>query len=190
MRVRVICIDNEQRSAKIVPHQYDIDSEVERYFDETSVSGKDRPLFVVIAGGVAAGKTTLRKEKYSTGYVLVDAAEIFLNLSRGESFDTPEPFAEEMEHIGQRVADRAIAERRHIVTEIIGAEPGLTAELLDAMKSAGYAVNLVGVTCDIETAEKRNQSRSFNNISAYHAESYQQRWLIDSAIRYAKEKQS
>lgn len=40
-------------------------------------------------GGVAAGKTTFRKHRFSTGYVLVDAAEIFLNLSRGEYFPFP-----------------------------------------------------------------------------------------------------
>jgi hypothetical protein len=34
------------------------------------------PKFVVLAGGVGSGKSTVRREKYSEGYVLIDAGEL------------------------------------------------------------------------------------------------------------------
>jgi hypothetical protein len=43
-------------------------------------------------GGPAAGKTTIRKQKYSGGYVLIDVADIFLSLNRGDFLPLPEAF--------------------------------------------------------------------------------------------------
>lgn len=101
--------------------EVDVPAEVDRHFDDSSRSNDDEPIAVVISGGIAAGKTTLRKQKYATGYVLVDAVDIFLSLSRGECFDFPEAFQQPMDLIGRLVAQRAVAERRNIVTEIVGA---------------------------------------------------------------------
>ena len=71
-------------------------------------------------GGVATGKTTLRKQQYSSGYVLIDAGEIFLSLSRGEFLPFPGPLELAMEAVGRGVTVRALSERHNIVTEIIG----------------------------------------------------------------------
>jgi hypothetical protein len=75
------------------------------------VDGK--PVAVVLMGRVAAGKTTMRKQRFSTGYVLVDAADIFLSLSRGEVLPFPAPLQEPVGLIGRLVAKRALSERRN-----------------------------------------------------------------------------
>ena len=159
----------------------DLNAETDRYFDSGSLPMKGESCLVLIMGGCATGKTTLCRQKYSAGFVLVDAADIFISLSRGGYYEFPRAFEEPMDLIGRLVASRAISERRNIVTEIIGGDYEATSELIDAMISIDYKVELVAVTCEIEEATRRNISRGDDNISSYFAEPYQRRWLIEAA---------
>ena len=118
-------------------YSIDLNAEIDRLFDDSSLPGADQPRAVILMGGVAAGKTHLRIKDYSRGYVLIDAAEMFHHLSRGEGMlDFPDAFAEPLELIGPMVADRAISERRHIVTEIIGHDIPTTVKLITALGAA------------------------------------------------------
>lgn len=54
--------------------EIDIGNEVGRLFDDSSLSNGVKPRAIILMGGVAAGKTTLRQSKYSHGFVLIDAA--------------------------------------------------------------------------------------------------------------------
>lgn len=159
-----------------------VGDKTDRYFDDSSISHGEPPHIVILMGGPASGKTTIRTQGYSTGYVLVDAAEIFLNLSRGEFFPFPAAFEEPMQIIGRFVARRAISERRHIVTELIGADIDPTTALIEAMLAIGYRMDIQPITCDIEEAQRRNLSRGGDNISCYYAEPYQRGWLHEAAI--------
>ena len=162
----------------------DLNAEIDRYFDDSSLPSNEPPRIVILMGGPASGKTRLRREKFSTGYVLVDAADIFINLSRGGYYDFPDAFEEPMNLIGRLVAIRAIRERRNIVTEIIGSDFEETVNLIEALKSVGYSVEATAVTCDIEVAMERNMSRGENNISSYYAEPYQRQWLIEAVREF------
>ena len=163
----------------------DIDADVDRLFDDSSLPADGQPAAVIISGGVCAGKTTIRKQKYSAGYVLIDAAEIFLNLSRGEYLPFPEALQEPMDLTGRLVAGRALSERRNIVTEIVGAEVGVVQQLIDALRSIGYSVQGAVITCDVEEALRRNASRGDDDISAYYAEPFQRAWIIDACAELA-----
>lgn len=161
----------------------DLGAEVGRYFADDSRTRGDDPRIVILAGGIATGKTRLRREKYATGYVLVDAADIFIRLSRGRYYDFPDGLEEPMDLIGGVVASRAVAERRNIVTEIAGDNLENAKRFVDSMISAGYQVQLVAVTCPVEQAMEWNVSRSDDNISSCYAEPYNLRWLIGAATR-------
>lgn len=162
-------------------YSLDLNAETDRYFAQDSVPADGQPRLLLIMGGPATGKTTLRRRNYSTGFVLVNAAEIFINLSRGGCYDFPDAFEEPMNLIGRLVASRAIRERRNIVTEIIGSDFEATTELMEAMHSIGYEIEGVGVTCDVEEAMKRNLSRGEDSISCYFAEPFHRGWLIEAA---------
>jgi chloramphenicol 3-O-phosphotransferase len=164
---------------------FDLSAEVDRPFDDSSNPTKGPPVAVILMGGVCAGKTSIRKQKYSGGYVLIDAADIFLSLSRDESFPFPEAFQEPMNLIGRLITRRALSERRNIVTEIIGADAELTHRLIDALKRIGYRVKLVAIHCEPEEGMRRNASRSEDNISAYYAEPFQRTWIIDACNELA-----
>lgn len=156
-----------------------IEAEIARRLPpEARASGQ--PVFVLIMGPVCAGKTTLRRQKYASGHVLVDAAQIFIDLG-GIDLAFPSTLLELMEAVGAEVARRAVAGRMHIVTEVVGSEFGPVAALIDAMKGADYKVELVGLTADLEACMERNASRAQDNISAYYAEPFQTRWLVEAA---------
>src|SRR5262249_14773490 len=130
--------------------QVNVDEEANKFFDDASLCPSGSPHFVLLLGGVCTGKTTLRRQHYGTGYVVIDAADIFLNLSRGEYFDFPSVLEEPMDRIGRVVAAQAFAERRHIVTEMIGEEAEPIKVLIDAVLALGYEVDPQFLTCELE----------------------------------------
>lgn len=157
-------------------------AEVDRLFDPSSLSNGEKPRITLIAGAVAVGKTSLRREQYATGYVLIDAADIFVSLQGDALLAFPGPLEQAMERVGKAAATRAIAERRHIVTELICEDQEATEALCRAMNGAGYAIDVAGLTCDFEVALERNLGRGDNNVSAYYAEPYHRHWLTQAAL--------
>jgi hypothetical protein len=166
---------------------FDVLAEIDRLFNDSSIPADGQPTAAILMGGPAASKTTIRKQKYSRGYVLIDAGDIFLSLSRGEFFPFPEAFREAMDVIGRLVTHRALSEQRNIVTEIIGAEIEPARQLIRALKSIDYEVQVTAITCDTQEAARRNISRGDDNISAYYAEPFQRAWIIDTCIQLASD---
>ena len=156
--------------------------DINRFFDDSSKKSRKRPTFTIIMGGVCVGKTQLRKEGYSDGYVTIDAAEIFLSLCHGEDLDFPSIHEKAMEKLGSSIALRAFTEKRNIVTEIIGANLEEMTSLIDAIESAGYKLILIPLIGDIAETWTRNVNRGIDNISAYYCEPYHIKW-IHSALR-------
>src|SRR5712691_11740252 len=111
----------------------DIIAEIQRFFAEPIASKGPSPKLALVVGGTAVGKTRYRRKNYGPEYIVLDAADIFINLNRGQYFDFPSILEEPMEIVGASVARRAVRERRNIVTEIIGHEYGPTKDLIDAM---------------------------------------------------------
>jgi hypothetical protein len=170
--------------------QFDPIAEIDRYFDDTSLANIESTRAEIIAGGVATGKTTLRRTEYSTGYVFLDAAEIFLSLCQGEYVNFPRPLEEPMDLIGHGVAQRINRERRNFVTDIIGSEIAPVTQLLEAIEGAGCHIEYAGITCDVAAAMERNVSRGENNISAYYTEHYHRRWILETMAPHAEEFQT
>lgn len=156
-------------------------AEIDRFFADASAATSEQPEFVLLMGGVCAGKTSLRRQRFDRGYVLVDAAEIFLNLSGGRNYDFPSMFAEAMDVIGGEVARRAVRENRPIVSEIIGADLEPTQQLIDAMLKAGYRVRPTFIHADPKESWTRNLNRAADNISAHFTEPYHLQWLLNAA---------
>ena len=156
--------------------------ELARFLDYSSLCKEGTSTLVLVMGGVAVGKTRFRRERYSHGYVVLDAGEIFLNLSKGQYFDFPSVLEDQMQRIGSELAYQALSERRHIVCELIGEQEG-TKAMMKAAESMGYKIEVRGLTCDIEVALERNRARSIDNISAHFTQRYHMQWFTEAAAR-------
>ena len=146
-----------------------------------------QPTLVLILGGPAAGKTRFRRERYSAGYVTIDAGEIFLLFPESKDCaEFPGPLEEELNMVGHDIAKKAIERRYDIVTEMIGEVPDDIAAVSVAMRKAGYRIQAECLTCDIAVALERNLQRGPDNISAYFTQHFHQKWLIAAANEFSR----
>jgi hypothetical protein len=126
---------------------------VEPFFKDVGPS--EPPQFVLITGGTGAGKTTLRREKFSEGYVNFDFAEISKAIEKAVGEKHPRLI--EYSFWGcDIVFKECILEKKNIVVEIIGDNYDQISILINKMKEVGYEVKLNTVTCDIEEAYQRH----------------------------------
>src|SRR5664279_1949099 len=125
-----------------MPKNLNVTQLTERYFDPSSVA-TEAPSFVLLAGGIGSGKTTLRNEQYSEGFVVVDGGEIFRDIA-ADDVDDVEPYMSAIDTIGAAVTERAIREHRNIVMEVIGDDA-------ESLLSIRNAVTQLGYTCLLYT---------------------------------------
>lgn len=159
----------------------DLAAEVERFFDDTSLPGGEAPRFVLLLGGVSSGKTWTRRRRYKRGFVIVDAAEIFISLSRGGYYDFPDGLAEPLHAIGALVALRAVGERRSIVTEMLATDRERFESVFRAMTALGYRAEVVWIECDPAEGARRNAARGDLDVSAAFCQDFHRRWLLAAA---------
>lgn len=163
--------------------QFDLNKEVGKFFDDSSVPADGEPTLVVLFGATCSGKTFVRKRDYSKGYVVVDAAEVFLNLCWGERFQFGTIFGEVVDSIGSYVTLRAMRERRNIVTELPVSRNEDLEAVCEAALSLDYKVNALLVQCSIEEARRRLLSRRGDEISAKQTLPYHLEWIKRAAVK-------
>jgi hypothetical protein len=145
------------------------------------VDGMRRPKFVLFVGGVAAGKTTLRRQRCAHGYVHIDAGEMFAELSGRDGGDFPGESEAELEALGSRMATDALRHRKDIAIEVIGDSPEMLDSIAEGLRGIGYEVEAVAVTCDPTEALGRHQHACETDptyVSAYFTQSFHRRWIL------------
>lgn len=128
--------------------------EIAKPFWERGVSDNP-PKFVIFMGGVGAGKTTIRREKYAEGYVHFEFGEIYTAIKKavGESdpkLDSYVALASDL------ILRESISAKKNIVTEIIGDNAATITPVIDKMKEIGYGISIQGITADIAESRKRH----------------------------------
>jgi len=129
-------------------------SELAKLFWEKGIS-ENPPKLVIFMGGVGSGKTTIRKQKYSTGYVHFEFGEIFNTIKKefGEDNTKLSSYATMASYM---ILGESLENRRNIVIEIIGDNYDIITPVIDKMKEKGYEVLLKSITCDIAEAYERH----------------------------------
>lgn len=145
---------------------------------------EDKPEFALVLGGIASGKSTYRNDNFTKTHVSLDAGEIFLKLCGSDNLDFPAHYEKQMDRIGYAIASRAIAGRHNISMEMISDNESNIREVIDAMVSVGYKVNIVFINCDFDLAMKRKKERNNDNTSAYHTQEYHRKWLLTAVADY------
>ena len=117
---------------------------------------------------------------------MIAAADVFLRLCQGRNLDFPGELETHMEVLGSLIAGQAVQEGRNLVIEIIPVENEKALELIKALNEAGYRTDLVHAHCSVEECRRRNDNRGPDDISAYFAERFHMRWLIDACRALAR----
>lgn len=147
---------------------------------EKNVSGGS-PHFVLVLGPIGAGKTTIRRNNFSVGFVHLDASEIFAQLTEGHYKEFPGDLEGPLVLIGHQIAQKAVNEKRNIICEFIGeSEPQVTL-LIEALKSAGYLVQVEFVGCDVKVSYERHLKAVAEDetyISSFFTQKYHYEWLL------------
>lgn len=156
-------------------------------YQQVNKASTTQPIFVVVFGGIASGKTRFRRDKYADGFTHIDAGDIFISLCGGRYYEFPAHFEDELNYFGRDLARTAVYDRNNIVCEANASGDAMVRELAAAMKTAGYTIKVDMLKCTLEEAERRNVSRGIDNISSYYSQSYHLQWLIDAATEYALE---
>lgn len=128
---------------------------------------QEAPTALVIAGGPATGKTTLRATlELPDAPVVLDADELKLDLPEYEelrSAGVSEAAAivhEESSDLARLILRRTLAERRSLVLDTVGdSEPGTFVAKLAGLRGGGYGVDLVYAEVPVEMAVSRAAQR-------------------------------
>jgi hypothetical protein len=157
------------------------------FVDPSSLPTGAEPRFVLIAGCPCAGKTYVRRQQYSRGFVVLDAADIFLRFPNALDLPFPGPYEEGLEIIGSLISERAVKERRAIVTEMVGTDDygESISALITGMTSIGYRAEIVWVDAELDICLEREKNRGKEDISSYYTERYHQKWLLNAVVANA-----
>lgn len=156
------------------------------------IAGK-QPRFVLFMGTIGSGKTTIRRQKYTNGYVHIDASEIFAQLTGGKYYDFPGEFQEKLELLGSTMAKKAVNEKKNIVMEIIGDSFDMGVSIAKGLKSIGYIVEVNTITCDREEGWKRHKKAcetDINYVSAFYTQKFHQKWILDAVKEFREQNKS
>ena len=131
----------------------------------------------IVIGPIGVGKTTYRRTELVTGFVHIDSADIFHELSAGDAtLDFPDAF-QEIESIGREITRAALEQRLNIVMETPGHEAARMIELIDSLRAIGYEVQVVALDADRETCEFRHANRG-DSVSSYWAAPIHTWWVV------------
>lgn len=164
---------------KIPPDKY---IAILKLIDDFCIRGKvqEPPEFLVISGGTGVGKTTIRRQKYSDGWVVVDPGDLYHAGKKTVGEDSVElPW---IYFSGIELVKRAIAERRNILIEVIGDKFEPLNNLLDKMKAIGYTVRVEFIFNDIAKSWENNLKRGKDNTSSFYTQDETYAWF-NSALK-------
>lgn len=113
------------------------------------------PKLVLVMGGTAAGKTTIRRQEYAEGYVNFEYGEIYTAVEKVVGRDHPRLRVYSM-FVSQYILRSALEEKKNIAVEIIGDNYDKLRPVIDAMENAGYHVEIVGITADVAESYQRH----------------------------------
>lgn len=105
------------------------------------------PQFVIFMGGVASGKTTIRRHDYAEGYVHFDLAEIHAVLKKAVGENNPKLGAY-VDTVADMILTEAFGQKKNIVTEIIGDNYQAIAPIMDNLTKIGYKVSVNSILAD------------------------------------------
>lgn len=143
-----------QQSLKLTDEEVIELTELAKSFWGKGVS-QNPPQLVILTGGVASGKTTIRKQKFNDGYVQFEYGDVYTAIKKAMKADE-EKLLKYAFFTSNLILNESLAAKKNIVTEIIGDNEALVSPIIDEMTKKGYKVSINYVHCDPAEAYKRH----------------------------------
>lgn len=143
-----------QKTTKFTGEEYIQIGNVAKPFWECGNS-EQPPKFVIFMGGVGVGKTTIRRQEYSTGYVNFEFGEIYNAIKKEFGEDNPK-LTSYASMASDMILRESLESKKNIVIEIIGDSYEVITPVIDKMKEIGYEIEIKAINCDLEEAYKRH----------------------------------
>jgi hypothetical protein len=121
----------------------------------------------------------MREHSFTNGYALLDAGAIFLRLTGSTAPRFPGPWAWAVNRIGKELFQAITRHRYSFVTELIGGDAQVLQDMIQALQTRDYKVDVTLVHANIETCVARQCARGDDNLSAYYTEGFHQKWILD-----------
>jgi predicted ABC-type ATPase len=129
---------------------------------------KDKPTFVLLGGGAASGKSSLRKEA-ETDYpdaVIIDPDEIKAKLPEYKIFLKSDPLRaasrvhEESSDLALAAVEEALRNRNDIILDAVSGKRAKVSSMIAKFQARGYMVSVRFVDTQISEAMKRMAARA------------------------------
>lgn len=162
-----------------------IEKIVEKHITEDTIP-TGMPKFILLTGGVGSGKTSYRREKFSSGYVAIDGEEILKDITVPDLEDIEE-YLKAIDIVGSMLAEMAIATRRNIIMELVGSDMDKITGLLSLMESKGYEVQTFFIDLNPKEAYKRHLKAVEDDptyLSCYFTQDLHLKWITDACEKY------
>lgn len=145
---------NDQKITEFNDEEFSKIINLARRFIEKGATEKP-PKFVIIAGGVGAGKTTVRRQDFTNGYVNFDFGEIF-NAVKKKFGEENSRLSEYATLASNLILSESLSGLKNIVIEIIGENKELIETVMNKMQELGYEISFQFIHCDPQKAYQRH----------------------------------
>lgn len=136
------------------------------------IPSSNPPKFVVLMGGIASGKTTIRRAEFSKDYVNLDFGEVDTALRNFMGKGHPRGI-EYCMLACDIILKECVLEKKNMIIEIIGDNYNQLAPVLEKMKEIGYEVQARTIISDVVESYKRHllaTKEDKNYISSYYTQ--------------------
>ncbi len=134
----------------------------------------DKPIYVLLTGGIGSGKTTIRLKDYAN-YISVDGGEIYRNIIERKLGNSD---MDKIDEIGLHMMKRAVTEKRNIVMEVSG--DNSVEEMIGYMIDLGYSTKVIFIDCDPSEAYDRHLKAVNDDpgyLSSYFTNAMHYKWI-------------
>lgn len=131
----------------------EIENVAESFLEESDYGNP--PQLVIFTGGVASGKTSLRRQNFSKGFVHVDYGDVYTALKKKMNVDETNLLKAAFQATNN-ILNECLISQFNIVTEVIGDNELALTPIIDEMVKLGYKVSINHVDLDPVIAYQRH----------------------------------
>jgi len=160
----------KQANGQYTPERAQLHAQIADHFlsQAKPVPPDKKPVAIMMMGGPGSGKSSATKGWDISDFVPVDPDGIKAQLPeyqeavKGRALNAARMTHEESSDIAKNIRETALAQRKNVLLDGVGADYDKMAKRVEDLKAKGYHVRLVGVHLPIQEGKRRVAERALN----------------------------